>query len=230
MSKSSEKLGKPKPAKKKPRKKKPTESLKTLVKTAGDLECWMSEGFEKFGQMQIIVSKRIGRSRGICVFLLDRGVAGLKDIMIQLDRDRWYLNTLISRPTYQAVEMRPCEPEEAKRWILGAARWAHEHQMRLPKDWMQAAALLGDVSDWQSADLSGFVKEFYGHPNDLRQRFLGENLESFLHREDITFTFDDSAPYKDLNAGGYFNVQIDERIGDMLLQQLKDVLDPTKLN
>ena len=41
---------------------------------------------------------------------------------------------------------------------------------RLPKDWIRSASLIGGIGDWESADVSLFVKEFVGHPEDLRQR------------------------------------------------------------
>jgi hypothetical protein len=75
--------------------------------------------------------------------------------------------------------------------------------MRLPKDWLKAAMLIGGVGDWQSADVSNFVMEFRGHPEDLRQRLIGQSFDSYVRRQDVSFVFREDAPYMDQATGDY---------------------------
>lgn len=53
--------------------------------------------------------------------------------------------------------------------------------------------------------MSEFVKEFAGHPEDLRQRLIGQPLETYLKRDDIEFVFSNFAPYMDHKTGEYEN-------------------------
>jgi hypothetical protein len=106
--------------------------------------------------------------------------------------------------------MRRATLDEIRRLVAGGIRWAHENGMRLPKDWVKPASLLGGIDDWMTADVSRFVKEFAGHPDDLRQRLIGEPFESYIQRDDIDIDFFDLAPYKDQNTGEYVNNDDDD--------------------
>jgi hypothetical protein len=177
--------------------------IKRLIDAPGEVECWMSDNFEEMGQRQIFTFKRGAGVSGIFCFLIDRGVVGLKDCWAQLRAAREDLQVCIDRSAGGGIGMRRTQADIARRWVLGAARWAHDNGMRLPKDWLRTASVLGDTTEWQSADVSAFVKEFAGHPEDLRQRLLHESLESYLAREDVTFDLSTDAPYKDQATGRY---------------------------
>jgi hypothetical protein len=169
---------------------------KRLVRAPGEVECWMSDGLETDGQAQVYCYKQAGRLQGLAGFLLDRGVLGLTDAWFQVNISRERFDTLLRNAREEELPLHRVPVEQACRRIAGAARWAHEHGMRLPHEWLKAAQLFGGVGDWKSADVSGFVKVFAGHPEDLVQRCIGEPFESFLSRSDIEFIFSDTAPYE----------------------------------
>ncbi|HEX5243060.1 MAG TPA: hypothetical protein VFW23_07315, partial [Tepidisphaeraceae bacterium] len=169
----------------------------------GDLECWISDDFESFNQLQIFVYKRGGGLSGIACFLIDRGVVGLKDAWNQLDILPEEFEKMLAKSERGGIPLHQCSVEEARKWIAGGVRWAHDNGMRLPKDWARTALLIDGVGDWHNADVSQFVKEFAGHPEDLRQRLIGEPLETYLQRKDVKFLFSDAAPYKGQHTGYY---------------------------
>lgn len=178
--------------------------VKRLVDAPGDVECWTSGDFGSLGQMQFLCFKRAGGLSGVAAFLIDRGVVGLKDAWIQLNIDRLEFEDKL-RLAGESGPMRRTSAEEARRWVAGGMRWAHDNGMRLPRDWAKPASLIGGVGDWASADVSAFVKEFAGHPEDLRQRLIAERFETYIQREDIAFEFNEAAPFMDQRTGEYQN-------------------------
>ena len=179
--------------------------LKRLGDTPGDIECWMSGSLASRGQEQIFVYKRAAGLSGLACFLVDRGVVGLKDAYTLMPTDREAVSRVLDSAQSSGIVMRSATVEEIRKMVAGGVRWAHEHGMRLPKDWHKMAAVIGGVGDWMSADVSQFAKEFAGHPEDLRRRLVAEPLESFLQRTDIAFVFNDAAPYMDQETGRYEN-------------------------
>lgn len=177
--------------------------IKRLADARGELQCWISDDFESFGQLQIFVYKRGGGLGGIACFLIDRGVVGLKDAWTRLDVIPEEFEKMLEKGEQNGIPLHQCGVEEARKWVAAGARWAHDNGMRLPKDWAKAAMLIDGVGDWHNADVSNFVKEFAGHPEDLRQRLIGEPLETYLQRKDIDFVFSDLAPYKDQQTRSY---------------------------
>ena len=186
--------------------------VKRLAAASGEVECWISDKFEELGQRQIFVYKSAAGLTGLSCFLVDRGVVGLKDAWTTMNTDRAELADALDSSADRGIRMRRAEVSEALRCVCGGARWAHDNGMRLPKDWVRAPLLLGDVSDWRSADVSGFVMEFAGHPEDLRQRLIGEPFDTYLQRDDIQFIFADDAPYMEQSTGRYVdaNGELDE--------------------
>jgi hypothetical protein len=179
--------------------------LKRLGDTPGEMECWMSEQAGAVGQVQCFVYKRAAGLTGLACFLVDRGVVGLKDAYTLIPADREHLDRIREGAESRGIGMKQTSIEQIRNIVAGSVRWAHAHGMRLPKDWHKTAAVIGGVGDWASADVSKFVKEFAGHPEDLRRRLIGESLESFMARTDITFIFSDAAPYMDQETGRYEN-------------------------
>jgi hypothetical protein len=199
--------------------------VKRLIDAPGEVECWMSDDFEEMGQRQIFAYKRAAGLSGLFCFLIDRGVVGLKDCWGQAGVSRDYVESSIDRCADRGIRMRRTNADVARRWVLAAARWAHDNGMRLPKDWTRVTSVLGDVTDWQSADVSGFVKEFAGHPEDLRQRLVGESLESYLAREDVKVVFNTDAPYLDQETGRYSDWDDDDDLDEAELETLHAMLD-----
>lgn len=170
--------------------------VKCLADSKYEPECWMSDGTH--GQIQMFAHKLGGGLSGAAFFLLDRGVVGLKDGWARVPLGREEFKEMLDSSAANGIPMRPATPEELRRFVAGGARWAHDNGMRLPPDWLKAASLIGGVGDWASADVPPFfIKEFAGHPEDLRQRLIGESFQSFVARRDIRFLFSDAAPIRD---------------------------------
>lgn len=177
--------------------------IKRLAEARGELECWMSSNFADFGQLEIFAYKRGVGLGGVACFLIDRGVVGLKDAWTRLHVSREEFGDMLAASDRNGISLHQRSVEEVRKWIAGGVRWAHDNGMRLPKDWAKAASLIDGVGDWHNADVSQFIKEFAGHPEDLRQRLIGEPLETYLQRKDVKFIFSNAAPYKDQETGSY---------------------------
>lgn len=195
--------------------------VKRLADAPGEPECWISEDFEAMGQMQLFAYKRGAGFSGMAAFLVDRGVVGLKDAWVRMGLAKDEFADAIEGCRRRGIEMRRSSPEELRRWIAGGLRWAHDNGMRLPREWAKPASLIGGVGDWQSADISAFVKEFAGHPEDLRQRLVGESLDSYLRRDDVRFILATDAPYMDQETGEY--VGGDRELEDLSAEELEDI-------
>ncbi|HEV2295385.1 MAG TPA: hypothetical protein VGR35_16155 [Tepidisphaeraceae bacterium] len=195
--------------------------LKRLAASKGAVEGWISEDFEGLGQLQMFVFKQGAGMSGVGCFLVDRGVVGLKDAWARMI-DREAFSGMLDASRRRGISMRRATIDEIRRWVAGGLRWAHENGMCLPKDWAKPASLINGVGDWASADVSAFAREFTGHPEDLRQRLIGEPFETYLRRTDITFFFSDDAPYLDQETGEYVDAddesdfyELDEEDGDL---------------
>jgi hypothetical protein len=179
--------------------------LKRLAEARGEAECWMSDDFHLNGQTQVFAWKQGAGLAGVACFLIDRGVVGLKDAWTRLRIDRAEFLDMIDGCKRRGTPLHRVGPDEARRWVAGGIRWAHDNGMRLPRDWPKTVSFIGGVGDWASADVSAFVKEFAGHPEDLRQRLVNEPFDSYVKRRDVNFVFSDDAPYLDQRAGRYSN-------------------------
>jgi hypothetical protein len=188
------------------RKRESVSPVKRLADAPGELECWMSKEFEVMGQASAFCYKRAAGLTGVACFLVDRGVVGLKDAWIQLNVDYSRFEEMLEISASRGIVTRQVPLDQVRNLVAGGVRWATENGMRLPKDWMRAAAFIGGIGDYKSADVSQFVKEFAGHPEDLRQRLIGETLETYLRRTDIRFIFSDAAPYMDPKTGEYVDL------------------------
>jgi len=177
--------------------------FKRLVDTPGEIEYWMSETLGAIGQMSIFVYKRAAGLTGMACFLIDRGVVGLKDAYTQMNISREEFDDTLQQCKDRDIAMNHVAVEDVRRAVAGAVRWTNQNGMRLPKDWVKTASLIGGVGDWASADVLNFVMEFAGHPEDLRQRLIGESFESYIGRPDVRFIFSDAAPYMDQRTGEY---------------------------
>ena len=179
--------------------------LKRLAEAPGEAECWMSGDFDLNGQTQIFAWKQGAGLTGVACFLVDRGVVGLKDAWTRLRIDRSEFLDMVDGCKRRGIPMHRVSLDEVRRWVAGGLRWAQDNGMRLPKDWPKTVSLIGGVGDWASADVSQFVKEFAGHPEDLRQRLVGQPVDDYLKRTDVAFVFNEDAPYMDQRTGEYSN-------------------------
>jgi len=188
--------------------------FKRLVDAPGEIEYWMSQTLGAIGQMQIYVYKRAAGLTGVAVFLIDRGVVGLKDAYARTNIAREEFDNMLDGAERRGIPMSRVTIEDVRRVVAGGIRWANENGMRLPKDWAKPASMIGGVGDWASADVSEFVSEFAGHPEDLRLRLIGEPFESYIRRPDIRFIFSDAAPVMDPRTGKYLEPKSWEFVED----------------
>lgn len=207
--------------------------LKRLADADGPVECWMSDDFEVHRQCSLHAFKRGEGLSGAANFLIDRGVVGLKDAWCLIPCDSAQRQKIFDGARESGLRLVRVTPEVACARIAAAARWAFDNGMRLPKDWLKAAAIIGPVGDWRVADVSAFVKEFVGHPEDLRQRLIGEPFKTYLARRDVAFEFSDAIPYMDQRTGQYIDplapddLDLDEEISD---EELAKVLPDQALD
>lgn len=179
--------------------------IKRLADADGQIEYWMSDGLFEDGQTQVYVYKRAVGLCGLACFLIDRGVVGLKDAYYRLNIDPIEFADLRERINRNGVPLRRAALDEIRALIAGAIRWTSDNGLRLPTDWQKPASIFGGVGDWKSADVSKFVMEFQGHPEDLRQRLIGDSFENYVMRTDVEFLFSSDAPYMDQKTGEYEN-------------------------
>ena len=178
--------------------------LKRLARMPGETECWISDNLDiKNRQAQAFVHKSAGGLTGVACFLVDRGVVGLKDAWTRMCVPKSEIRDIVDKCERGGIPMRRATLDEVRQLVAGGIKWAHENGMRLPKEWQKTASLIGGVDNWTSADVSKFAKEFVGHPEDLRQRLIGQTFDSYLKRIDINFVFSISAPYMDQETGEY---------------------------
>lgn len=179
--------------------------IKRLTAAKGEVECWASDGLDLAGQMTLFVYKQAAGLGGVACFLVDRGVVGLKDAWADVPISRVDFKDMLDRCREDGIQVRRVTPETVRHWVAGGIRWAHDNGMRLPKEMDKSVALIGGVGDWAAADVSAFVMEFAGHPDDLRQRLIGEPLKTYLRRTDIDFQFSEEAAYMDQETGDYIH-------------------------
>jgi hypothetical protein len=209
--------------------------IKRLADAPGTVECWASGNFDEMGQINLYVYKQGAGLSGVAAFLVDRGVVGLKDAFVRMNVDREQIREMIDEAAARMMPMHRVGVEEVRRWVAGGIRWAHDNGMRLPKDWHKPASFIGGVGDWPTADVSQFVKEFAGHPEDLRQRLIGEPMETFLKRSDIRFILSSDAPYMEQRTGQYHGVDLydddddDDEPDDEELDELMDFVPPEEI-
>ncbi len=170
--------------------------VKRLADTPGVTEYWTSGDFGLRGQSEILVHKQAGGLTGFAAFLIDRGVVGLKDAYTRLGVSIGEFREVLDGSRDRGVPLTRTTATEAAAVIAGAIRWTRQNGMRLPKDWEKTVRILGPMPDIDTADVSKFVMEFEGHPEDLRQRLIGEPFDAFVKRKDVSILFSDEAPFK----------------------------------
>ncbi|MGH7215375.1 MAG: hypothetical protein ACREIT_11485 [Tepidisphaeraceae bacterium] len=171
-----------------------------LDKPAGPLEVYMNVDWHSVRQASIICLRPLrDGTYAFAGFLVDQGVAGLKDAWGQFDVTRESVLSSIVRglEEHEDVRLERVDAEHARRVIAGAIRFAHDNGFRLPRDFEKWLKIFDGPTDWGQADTSEFVMEFVGHPDDLRRRLVTMSYDDFLRRDDVRFVLSVEAPMLD---------------------------------
>ena len=93
------------------------------------------------------------------------------------------------------LELVRVDLETARRLVAGGIRFARQNGFRLPRNHRRWAALLGDLGDPDSAELSDFGVDgglrYIGSMEDLRRKLVGCSVEEFLARDDVKYVIGD---------------------------------------
>jgi len=169
--------------------------FKLISRLPAEVQCWMNTNWEQTRQASIFVLRQTRSGRcAMANFLVDFGMAGLKDAYGRLDSTAAEFFDEVLEPFRDRFPMASIDPSEAGRYIAGGIRFAHDNGFRLPHRYERWVAILGDIGDWRNADVSDFEMEFAGSLDDLRHRLIGQPVEEFLAREDVSIVLSDLAP------------------------------------
>jgi len=165
--------------------------------SSGELSaCYINSNWRENGQAAIYCVRSL--TDGTCAiacFLIDLWCMGLKDAWGRVDISTRELNDEILPQVRQDFELIRVKPEVIQRLVAGGIRFARDNGFRLPKRYQRWTALLGDIGDSQTADLSEFGVDgklrYFGTMEDLRKRLIGCTVEQFLQREDVEFCMGD---------------------------------------
>lgn len=128
----------------------------------------------------------------MAVFLVDLWCMGLKGAFGQPSLTlSEFQDRVLNRPE-QDSELERIDAGTARRIVAGGIRFAQQNGFRLPARYERWLPVLGDIGDWQKADLSDFGVEggrlrFVGSLDQLRQRLVGCSLSDFIARPDVEF-------------------------------------------
>jgi hypothetical protein len=169
--------------------------FKALSRVPSEVQCWMNLNWEITRQASIFVLRQTRSGRcAMAGFLVDFGVPGLKDAWGRIDISAAEFQENILGPMREQFPVGSVDVSEAARLVAGGLRFAHDNGFRLPHRYERWISILGDIGDWHEADVSDFDMEFAGSMDDLRRRLVGQSVEEFLARKDLSFVFSDDAP------------------------------------
>lgn len=163
------------------------------IGAAGEVSaCYINRAWRESGLASIQLLRRVpGGGHALAAFLVDLTCIGLKDAFGRLDYTAGEFDAYLQRSADQGAGLVPVDLATARRLVAGAIRWSHEHNFRLPPRYERWVALLGDIGDWHTADLTGFgvngKLRYIGQLEDLRRRLIGTTLDEFLARPDVDF-------------------------------------------
>ena len=181
-----------------------------LVGRSGQIvACYVNRHWREDGGAGIYVLRRSrGRGMVLASFYIDVWCAGLKDAWGRLDMTMDEFQKRIYERASGEIELMRVDIDLVRRLVAGGIRFANQNGFRLPWRYERWVAVLGDVGDWRTADLSDFgvgdKLRYTGTLTDLRKRLVGCSLDEFLDRDDIEFIIghDDFSLISDEEAEG----------------------------
>lgn len=167
--------------------------LAGMVVGRGAFTVYRSDEWDDLRQCSVFVLREEAGRKHFAGFLVDRGVAGLKDAWVIPNVPQEQFDGMVRKARNEFKVVRTTI-EDARSLVAGAIRYATQWGFRLPRDMEKALRVVDGVGDWRSADVGRFVPEFAGSRRDLQLRCIGQPFEEFMARTDVAFTFDDRAP------------------------------------
>ena len=158
------------------------------------MQCFINEGWPEYRQASIFVLRPVGQGHVLAAFLVDLGMAGLKDAWGVMRISPAAFFEKFVEGARENVTIVPCDLDLARQLVAGGIRYAHDNAFRLPPKFERWTAVLGGVDDWRLADTSRFCKEFSGSYDDLCKRYLGGSVDDFIRRTDVAITLGNAPP------------------------------------
>jgi len=166
---------------------------------AGELlACYINRRWREQGCATIFVLRR-SRDQGLVIasFYVDIWCAGLTDARGHVGVAMEEFDRLIHGRRSAEIELVRTDHDVVAGIIAGGIRFAERNGFRLPSHYQRWLAVVGDVGDPGSADLSDFgvgeekALRYIGTRADLEQRLVGCSVDEFLGRPDVDFMLEE---------------------------------------
>lgn len=153
--------------------------------------CYLNRNWRESGLASIHVLRRVpGGGLALGAFLVDIWCLGLKDAWGRLDITMEQFREMMDRYPAEADLVR-VDVGVAQRLVAGGIRFARQNSFRLPAKYERWTALLGEIPDPASADLSDFSADgklcYVGEMEDLRRRLVRRTPQEFLQQPGLEF-------------------------------------------
>jgi hypothetical protein len=156
--------------------------------------CYVNESWRKAGIASMFVLRRApGHGMAMAAFLVDIWCAGLKDAWGRLHTNMHeFEDGILYSEGGIAQNLVRVDLGVVRRLVAGGIRFAQQNGFRLPPKYERWSAMLGDLGDCASADLSDFGRDgklhWVGPLYDLQERLIGCSVDEFLSRKDVEYT------------------------------------------
>lgn len=187
--------------------------------------CYINENWDESGSATIFVLRR-SRDQGLVLasFYVDLWCAGLKDAWGRLDITLEEFRERILDKTMTQFDLVRIDLGTIQSIVTGGIRFAHQNGFKLPHRYQRWTAILGDIGDWESADLRNFGVDgklrYIGTLDDLNKRLIGCSVDDFLERDDIDFILgDDDFSLLDDDAVAF--EELNEKMNDRIVSAVR---------
>jgi hypothetical protein len=163
-----------------------------LVGLSGELAgAYINSTWRSDGMASIFMLKTLpGHGHALGAFLVDIWCMGLKDAWGRLDCSSQEFQQILA-DAREAMDMVAVDLDTARRLVAGGVRFANQNGFRLPPRYERWTAMLGQLGDVDTADLSDFGANgklrCITTREDLKRRLVGCPLDEFLARPDVEF-------------------------------------------
>jgi hypothetical protein len=160
-----------------------------------EIACYINRNWHESGQAAIHCLRRTpDGGHALAAFLVDLWCVGLKDAWgrLEITAAQFKENFLVRYR--DEIDLARVDLEVVKRLVAGAIRFSKQNGMRLPRRYERWTAMLGDLGDIDTADLSDFGVNggllYIGRVDDLKRRLTDCTVEEFFQRDGVDFIMD----------------------------------------